>query len=992
MFSLNVHHRSTKAKIVLNTMVTTFSAYCKSKFEVEPVEVIYPDGKSYFYPDLSFYDMEVPLSYITGLVGVSLKTEEILMNNKSAEFDELDKVLEHAFDMDNDDEEEDNDDKEDDDGDEEENDNEGEEDEGKHPLKSDEVDVSGVQLYEQFNHLEYQALADKKRKALSDTNLEEPGKRARQDNISGASFDEIMEAMNYGIRRKSHQSKKRGRRKGSKNKHSPEITRMLGDAVVHHVHGRYEESISVLKEVVRLAPQVHEAYHTLGLVHKALGNTGKAMGFYAIAARLKPKDSSLWRVLYTWHLEQGDLARASMCLSKAIRADPNDIDLRYSHASLYIELGDYQRAAELFDQIVKICPQDGKALKAAAELYFHTGQIERGLNILEDYIKDHPMEVDLTVLDLQASLFMEINAYNNALQHIEHACLVFYSGEELPLQLKIKAGICHIHLGNLEKAEILLGGLQLEAVSSYSDLITEVADAYMSLKCCHSALKYYHMLKPHVGDKKVGYIQSRIAECYLSLEEREKAIMFFYKALDGLEDSVGTRLTLASMMLEDAKEEEAISLLSPPENLGPVDSGCENQKPWWLDGKIKLKLCYIYRAKGMLEDFVNTTFPLVRESLFVKTIRPKVKKRLTLSVLRKRTKILDIGDGVDVFGGVRPLASRSDLSKAARARKLLQKKEEQKAAAKAAGIDFHSDESDDDCWQEVIRLPPLPNFLENEEHHVLIIDLCKALQSLRKYWEALEIISLTRRLANDKLPAEKLDELQSLVNQISYNITDPKYGFDCVRSIVVQHPYSFSAWNCYYRIMSRLGKSYSKHAKFLRYMRAKHSESAPPLVISGHQFTMGSHHQDAAREYLEAYKLLPESPLINLCVGTALINLALGFRLQNKHQCVAQGLAFLYNNLRLTANSQEALYNIARAYHHVGLVSMAVSYYQKVLATCEKDYPVPKLLDESTNPTENLKPGYCDLRKEAAHNLHLIYKKSGALDLARQVLKDHCSF
>lgn len=28
-----------------------------------------------------------------------------------------------------------------------------------------------------------------------------------------------------------------------------------------------------------------------------------------------------------------------------------------------------------------------------------------------------------------------------------------------------------------------------------------------------------------------------------------------------------------------------------------------------------------------------------------------------------------------------------------------------------------------------------------------------------------------------------------------------------------------------------------------------------------------SHHQDAAREYLEAYKLLPENPLINLCVG-----------------------------------------------------------------------------------------------------------------------------
>lgn len=88
---------------------------------------------------------------------------------------------------------------------------------------------------------------------------------------------------------------------------------------------------------------------------------------------------------------------------------------------------------------------------------------------------------------------------------------------------------------------------------------------------------------------------------------------------------------------------------------------------------------------------------------------------------------------------------------------------------------------------------------------------------------------------------------------------------------------------------------------------------------------------------------------------------------------------------------QEALYNIARAYHHVGLVSLAASYYEKVLAACEKDYPIPKLLNENSE-MENMKPGYCDLRRESAYNLHLIYKNSGAFDLARQVLKNHCTF
>ncbi|KAK2975642.1 hypothetical protein RJ640_021087 [Escallonia rubra] len=185
--------------------------------------------------------------------------------------------------------------------------------------------------------------------------------------------------------------------------------------------------------------------------------------------------------------------------------------------------------------------------------------------------------------------------------------------------------------------------------------------------------------------------------------------------------------------------------------------------------------------------------------------------------------------------------------------------------------------------------------------------------------------------------------------------------------------------------MSRLDNRYAKHNKFLHGMRVKHKDCIPPIIIFGHQLTMISQHQAAAREYLEAYKMMPDSPLINLCVGTALVNLALGLRLQNKHQCIVQGLAFLYNNLILCKSSQEALYNIARACHHVGLVSLAATYYEKVLEIHESDYPIPTLPNENLGLTDNRKPGYCDLRREAAYNLHLIYKRSGALDLARQI-------
>ena len=54
---------------------------------------------------------------------------------------------------------------------------------------------------------------------------------------------------------------------------------------------------------------------------------------------------------------------------------------------------------------------------------------------------------------------------------------------------------------------------------------------------------------------------------------------------------------------------------------------------------------------------------------------------------------------------------------------------------------------------------------------------------------------------------------------------------------------------------------------------------------------------------------------------------------------------------------QEALYNIAQAYHHVHLVTLATSYYEKMLAIREQDYPIPKLPCENPDIVENQKLG-----------------------------------
>lgn len=55
-----------------------------------------------------------------------------------------------------------------------------------------------------------------------------------------------------------------------------------------------------------------------------------------------------------------------------------------------------------------------------------------------------------------------------------------------------------------------------------------------------------------------------------------------------------------------------------------VDQTSDKSNPWWLNERIIMKLCHIYRAKGMPEDFIGTIFPLVHESLSVEALRQKV--------------------------------------------------------------------------------------------------------------------------------------------------------------------------------------------------------------------------------------------------------------------------------------------------------------------------------------------------------------------------------
>ncbi|KAK6296545.1 phenylalanine--tRNA ligase beta subunit [Coregonus clupeaformis] len=67
----------TKAKIVLDMMVTMFCEYCEEPFTVEEAEVVYPDGRTCRYPELAYRKETLSADFINRKVGISESTEHI---------------------------------------------------------------------------------------------------------------------------------------------------------------------------------------------------------------------------------------------------------------------------------------------------------------------------------------------------------------------------------------------------------------------------------------------------------------------------------------------------------------------------------------------------------------------------------------------------------------------------------------------------------------------------------------------------------------------------------------------------------------------------------------------------------------------------------------------------------------------------------------------------------------------------------------------------
>lgn len=168
----------------------------------------------------------------------------------------------------------------------------------------------------------------------------------------------------------------------------------------------------------------------------------------------------------------------------------------------------------------------------------------------------------------------------------------------------------------------------------------------------------------------------------------------------------------------------------------------------------------------------------------------------------------------------------------------------------------------------------------------------------------------------------------------------------------------------------------SRHNRFLMRLMVKHPDNLCISVLNGHACLAAGTYKYSLNEYMSAYKQDPTNPFLALLNGIVLVQMTCQKFSSGKHSLVTQACAFFDSYLRSRGAIQETYYNLGRAMHQLGILPAAIHYYEQGLA-CKPSV------------TQGRHAHVFDLSREIAYNLSLIYRSSGANDVARMYLNKY---
>lgn len=338
---------------------------------------------------------------------------------------------------------------------------------------------------------------------------------------------------------------------------------------------------------MRLAPSAPDAYATLSELHGARGDARRSLDFALIAAHLAPKDAkdergtaamvARWRGLAERCHALHDLRGATYCLFRVLKADPTDANARWDRAMLFTELGELKSAATCLSVLRTDRPHDPDVARMAARIAFRLGHPEEAVSQLEAFLGSNGPQLDATLVNVLAELYIALGRHAPALALLKAAAAgrpPHEANAPLPLDLSVKAGICHAWLGDAPAADNALAPLLSAGVADFGDLFAAAGDAFWALGDARRAAAFLEPLRA-LPSYDTPELWARLATCCEAADPGgDSALRFYASVLAGRErDDAAACAALGELLLARNRTDEAMAWLARAEEAAAREAG-----------------------------------------------------------------------------------------------------------------------------------------------------------------------------------------------------------------------------------------------------------------------------------------------------------------------------------------------------------------------------------------------------------------------------------
>lgn len=186
-----------------------------------------------------------------------------------------------------------------------------------------------------------------------------------------------------------------------------------------------------------------------------------------------------------------------------------------------------------------------------------------------------------------------------------------------------------------------------------------------------------------------------------------------------------------------------------------------------------------------------------------------------------------------------------------------------------------------------------------------------------------------------------------------------------------------------------------KCKRFIERLSRQCPEHYRVKMIVAHQYFGHRSYNHAAKEYLLLLKHCKDNQLctgiyrpmiarIYMFLGVCYLHHAQKRMTRLRTYNIIQAFSLFSEYLNKVQYSAEGFYNLGRAFHFVNLVHLAQKFYTRALVTATSAQINAKPSDDDHRTRQRLRN--LSIQREAAHNLALIYKNSGSVELAAEIV------